>query len=71
MQRWYVNGDVACYRGLHLPLALLAIIVLVASFMAIPFTAFIAIKKVKKCFPLYIILYTVPEFKILHASDVV
>ena len=46
LQRWYVNGDVECFKGLHLPLALLAIIILLACILAIPFTAIIGSKKV-------------------------
>ena len=46
MQRWYVCGDVECFKGYHLPLALLAIITLAFCVLIIPVTAAIALKKV-------------------------
>lgn len=47
MQRWYVSGDVECFKGLHLPLALLAIAVVVACFLAIPFAALVTSRQVR------------------------
>ena len=38
-QRWYVNGEVKCFTGGHIPLALLAILVLLAAALLIPLTA--------------------------------
>ena len=41
-----MSGDVECFRGAHLPLAIFAILVLLVCFLAIPFTAVIATVKV-------------------------
>ena len=31
LQRWYVNGEIECFSGSHMALALLAILVLMAA----------------------------------------
>ncbi len=47
-QHWYVCGDIECFKSYHLPLALLAMLTLLACILAIPLTAAIAMKKVIK-----------------------
>ena len=37
-QRWFINGEVSCFTGPHLPLALLAMAVLLLCFLLIPLT---------------------------------
>ena len=34
MQRWYVNGEIKCFSGSHIALAVLAILVLMAALIA-------------------------------------
>lgn len=41
-----MSGDIECYRESHLPLALLAIAVLLVCFLAIPLTALLTTNKV-------------------------
>ena len=38
MQRWYVNGNVRCFNGGHIPLGLLAIVALGFCLSIIPIT---------------------------------
>ena len=42
--RWYVNGNVECFRGGHAPLAILAILVLLFAVLLIPFIAVVSWK---------------------------
>ena len=37
-QRWFISGEVPCFTGPHLPLALLAMAVLFLCFLLIPLT---------------------------------
>ena len=51
--RWYINGDIECFKGGHLPLALLAIAVLLLALLLIPLCALIAFQKLPervRCF---------------------
>ena len=38
VQRWYINGNVKCFSGGHIPLGLLAIVVLGFCLSIIPIT---------------------------------
>ena len=42
-QRWFINGEVPCFTGPHLPLALLAMAVLLVCFLLIPLTMIISL----------------------------
>lgn len=44
-QRWFVDGETQCFTGGHLPLAVVAVIVLLICTGAIPFAAIIAVKE--------------------------
>ena len=46
-QRWYVNGEIECFTGGHIPLALLAIIVLLGTLFILPFIVLVATGKLK------------------------
>lgn len=48
LQRWFVNGNITCFTGGHLPLALLAIILLILSISIIPISAMVAVDMVPK-----------------------
>ena len=51
--RWYINGDIECFKGGHLPLALLAITVLLLALLLIPLCALITFEKLPvkaRCF---------------------
>ena len=43
--RWYISGNIECFKGGHLPLALLAITVLLLAVLLIPLCALIAFQK--------------------------
>lgn len=55
VQRWFVNGSVQCFSGWHVPLGLLAILILVLCFAVIPLTVIIVFHK----YPRVSIYYTV------------
>ena len=46
-QRWFINGEVSCFTGPHLPLALLAMAVLLLCFLLIPLTTIISLDILK------------------------
>ena len=46
-QRWFINGEVPCFTGPHLPLALLAMAVLLLCFLLIPLTTIISLDILK------------------------
>jgi hypothetical protein len=43
-QRWFVNGNIGCFTGWHIPLALLAIAVLVMAVLLVPLVCLISLK---------------------------
>lgn len=43
LQRWYVNGEVTCFTGSHIALALLSILVLVAASAIIPLSVLLSL----------------------------
>ena len=43
LQRWFVDGSVQCFAGGHVPLGLLAILVLLVCLTLIPVVALIAL----------------------------
>ena len=47
MQRWYFNGTMECFVSEHIPLATLAIFVLILSVLAVLFMAAIVMRKIK------------------------
>lgn len=49
LQRWFLNGQVKCFTGGHLPLALLAILVLLVCLALIPLTAAVATERLRVC----------------------
>ena len=49
MQRWYVDGTVECYVKEHLPLAALAILMLLFCAFMILFMAAVVKRKIKVC----------------------
>lgn len=42
VQIWYVSGEIKCFTGGHVPLALLAILVLLCCALFIPLSGFLA-----------------------------
>ena len=46
-QRWFINGEISCFSGSHLPLALLAMTVLLLCFLLIPLTIAISVNTLK------------------------
>ena len=44
-QRWYVNGEIECFSGGHITLALLAIIVLLGTLFILPFIVLVGTGK--------------------------
>ena len=44
-QRWFVNGNIGCFTGWHIPLALLAIAVLAITVLLIPVIGLISLKQ--------------------------
>ena len=44
LQRWYVSGDIQCFTGGHIPLALLAILMLALCVFLIPTLIVLSIK---------------------------
>ena len=47
MQRWFVDGSVKCFTGGHLPLAIMAILILMFYILLIIFVTAVVLKKVK------------------------
>ena len=47
MQRWFVDGSVKCFTGGHLPLAIVAILILMFYILLIAFVTATAMKKIK------------------------
>ena len=45
LQRWFVNGNIGCFTGWHIPLALLAIAVLAVTVLLIPVIGLISLKQ--------------------------
>jgi len=45
--RWFLNGDIECFNGAHIPLGLAAIVVLIACLSLIPLTIAISLEKLK------------------------
>ena len=43
MQRWFHSGNIECFSGGHLPLALLSIIILLLAHALIPYLTAVAI----------------------------
>ena len=43
--RWYINGDIECFTGSHLPLAFVAIFILLIALFLVPLTALITRRK--------------------------
>ena len=50
--RWFINGDIECFKGGHLPLALLAITLLLIALFLIPLTVLITQRKLPEKFRL-------------------
>ena len=48
--RWYIDGDIECFKGGHLPLALLAITVLLVALLLMPLSIIIALQKLPQRF---------------------
>ncbi len=46
--RWYVDGSVRCFQGYHIPLGLLAVVVLSLATLLIPLTTLIALNVLRK-----------------------
>ena len=49
-RRWFINGDIECFKGGHLPLALLAITVLLIALLLAPLTVVITQQKLPNKF---------------------
>ena len=47
LQRWFVDGTVKCFEGGHLPLAILAILVLTFYVLIVSFIVTAVLKKIK------------------------
>ena len=47
LQRWFVDGSVQCFTGGHLPLAIVAILILMCYMVLIIFVMAVVLKKVK------------------------
>ena len=47
IQRWYVNGTMECFGNEHIPLATVAILVLILSVLVVIFMAAIVMRKIK------------------------
>ena len=41
LQRWFVNGEVECFTGSHIALALLAILVLLTALLLLPLSVLV------------------------------
>ena len=47
IQRWFVDGSVKCFTGGHLPLAIMAILILMLYMLLIVFVTAVVLKKIK------------------------
>ena len=47
MQRWFVDGSVNCFTGGHLPLVIMAILILMLYMLLIIFVTAVVFKKIK------------------------
>ena len=47
IQRWFVDGTVNCFTGGHLPLAIVAILILIFHMILVAFVIALILKKVK------------------------
>ena len=47
LQRWFVDGTVNCFEGGHLPLAILAIVILTFYILVVSFIIAVVLKKIK------------------------
>ena len=47
IQRWFIDGSVKCFAGGHLPLAIMAMLILIFYVLLIIFAIAIAMKKIK------------------------
>ena len=47
MQRWFVDGSVKCFTGGHLPLAIVAILILILYMLLIIFVTAVVFKRIK------------------------
>ena len=45
-QRWFVDGNIECFTGGHIPLSLLAIAVLVLTVTLVPLIGLISTKRI-------------------------
>lgn len=44
--RWYINGEVGCLTGAHIPLGILAFVVLLAATLLIPFVFYVSASEI-------------------------
>ena len=58
LQQWYVNGEIECFSGSHITLAILAILVLIAALLVLLFL----VLETKKKWQVVSIIKTVAEF---------
>ena len=47
LQRWCVDGTVKCFEGGHLPLAIVAILILIFYVLLVSFVIAVVLKKIK------------------------
>ena len=47
LQRWFVDGTVKCFTGGHLPLAIVAILILIVYVLLVTFVIALILKKIK------------------------
>ena len=47
MQRWFLSGEMECFAGGHVPLALLAIVTLLLCFLLVPVTLVVSLNLFK------------------------
>ena len=74
MQRWHIDGMVECYDKDHLPLAILAIIVLIFCAMVIILMAAVVKQKIKVVTAVYAYVATNYMYKInydLYAKAII
>ena len=47
IQRWFVDGSVKCFTGGHLPLAIMAMVILLFYLLLVTFVTAVVLKKIK------------------------
>ena len=47
LQRWFVDGSVQCFTGSHLPLAIVAMLILICYILLIIFVTAVVLKKIE------------------------